>query len=150
MLIAEHGLQQNDHKTWDDAARAVHVRLGSIRPADYNGCVTSPSDRKSPLVPRTIDDLDPDHPLFGMRVCFTGALSRYTRHEAAHAVVDAGGEFSDSVTKKTNLLVVGTQDMARLNGQDQSSKLRRAVELAAARHPIEVIEEGEFYRLLAH
>ena len=93
--------------------------------------------------------VNPEHPLYGMNVCFTGALSRYSRRDAAQAVVNAGGDFTDSITKRTDLLVVGAQDLAKLNGHDQSSKMRKAADMASQGHSIEIIDESEFYQLLS-
>ena len=148
MLIAEQGLQRSGLSTWAEAARALHISLGSLGGPDYVGCSFGASGK---IDPQRRADLvvNPDHPLYGMNVSFTGSLSRYSRRDAAQAVVNAGGDFTDSITKRTDLLVVGAQDLAKLNGHDQSSKMRKAADMASQGHSIEIIDESEFYQLLS-
>jgi DNA ligase (NAD+) len=57
-----------------------------------------------------------------------------TRDEARDAARSAGATVTDSVSKKTTLLVVGAE---------AGSKLRKAQELG-----VRVVEEAEFLRLL--
>lgn len=86
-------------------------------------------------------------PLHGEVLVFTGALSM-PRREAADAASAAGGEVDSSVTKRTTLLVVGDQDIARLAGHDKSSKHRKAEELIARGQRIRVVGETDFMHLL--
>jgi DNA polymerase-3 subunit epsilon len=71
---------------------------------------------------------DPNGPLFGDVLVFTGSLSML-RREAADVAAKAGCEVADSVTKKTTILVVGDQDIRALNGHEKSGKHRKAEEL---------------------
>ena len=94
-------------------------------------------------------EVDPEHPLYGLTICFTGALEQSPRREAAQQVVDAGGAFSPNVTTQVDLLVVGRQDLDKLNGAQISSRMRKASAMAADGHPIEIISEADFSRMLA-
>ncbi len=51
--------------------------------------------------------VDSSLPLAGKKVCVTGAVPGMTRWEADHAIAQLGGTPTDSVTKTTNLLVIG-------------------------------------------
>jgi DNA ligase (NAD+) len=73
-------------------------------------------------------------PLAGETVVITGTLASMTRDEARDAARSAGATVTDSVSKKTTLLVVGAE---------AGSKLRKAQELG-----VRVVEEAEFLRLL--
>lgn len=137
--VAERGLTEQHALTWEQAAAMARVPVGIARVAKNGGSV-------SPINP---DRPAEEHPLYGRSVCFTGALQLYTRRDAAQALADVGGIFAKGATKRTDLLVVGTRDLARLAGHDQSSKMRKVSELAASGHPIEVIDEVDFVRLLA-
>jgi DNA polymerase-3 subunit epsilon len=53
------------------------------------------------------------------------------------------------VTKKTTLLVVGDQDLAKLAGHEKSSKHRKAEELIAAGAKIRILRESDFQTLCA-
>jgi len=71
------------------------------------------------------------------------------RREAWQLVADAGGTPQDGVTKKTDYLVCGYQDLWKLAaGKTKSHKLRHAEELHAAGQPIELLSERDFYRML--
>ncbi len=94
-------------------------------------------------------DFDPDHPLFGRTVVFTGTLQSMERREAFRALSEVGGIPGNGVTKKTNLLVVGDQDISRFAaGASMSSKMQKAASLRAAGQDLELIGETEFLRLL--
>ncbi|MGQ9557783.1 MAG: NAD-dependent DNA ligase LigA [Desulfurispora sp.] len=76
----------------------------------------------------------PGSPLAGKKVVLTGTLSSMTRQQAKEAVEKLGGEVSNSVSKKTDLVVAGT---------DPGSKLDKARQLG-----VPVIGEQEFLALL--
>jgi DNA ligase (NAD+) len=73
-------------------------------------------------------------PLVGETLVVTGTLATMTRDEARDAARAAGATVTDSVSKKTTLLVVGAE---------AGSKLRKAQELG-----VQVIDEDEFRRRL--
>ena len=78
---------------------------------------------------------------------FTGALE-LPRSEAATLAASVGCQVSDSVTKKTTILVVGDMDVSKLAGHEKSSKHRKAEALAAEGHPIRIIRESDFKTLV--
>jgi DNA ligase (NAD+) len=73
-------------------------------------------------------------PLSGVTLVITGTLATMTRDAARDAARAAGATVTDSVSRKTTLLVVGA---------DAGSKLRKAQELG-----LTVIDEDEFRRRL--
>ena len=94
-------------------------------------------------------DFDPDHPLFGKTVVFTGALQSMERREAFRVLSEVGGIPGNGVTKKTNLLVVGDQDISRFaSGASVSGKMQKAAALRAGGQDVELIGEAEFLRRL--
>lgn len=91
---------------------------------------------------------NPDGPLQGEVICFTGALL-IPRREAAARAAEAGCQVVDNVTKKTTLLVMGDQDVRQLaEGQTKSSKHRKAEELIAAGHTLRILRETDFMQLV--
>jgi DNA polymerase-3 subunit epsilon len=90
---------------------------------------------------------NPDGPLAGELVVFTGALS-ISRREAAELAAKVGCSVAQSINQSTTLLVVGDQDIRRLAGHEKSSKRRKAEELIAKGQPIRIIGEGDFLRLV--
>jgi DNA polymerase III epsilon subunit family exonuclease len=93
-------------------------------------------------------EFDTTHPLYGKLCVFTGALERMTRHDAMQAVVDLGGLVGNSVTKKTNYLILGNNDYNPLV-KGKSSKHKKAEELKLKGHDIEIISENVFYDLIS-
>jgi DNA polymerase III subunit epsilon len=89
---------------------------------------------------------DPTGALSGSVVVFTGALS-LSRTEAADLASQVGMAVKAGVTRQTTHLVVGDQDLTVLAGHAKSSKHRKAEELQAAGHPIQIIGETEFKAL---
>lgn len=91
---------------------------------------------------------NPDGPLFGEIVVFTGSLS-ISRENAATAAAQAGCCVDDGVTKHTTMLVVGDQDLARLAGHNQSSKFRKAEQLISKGQHIRILGESDFARIVS-
>lgn len=72
--------------------------------------------------------------LAGLNLVFTGELNSLTRSEAQEKVRELGGEVSDSISKKTDYLVVG---------ENPGSKFKKAQKMN-----IKIIDENEFLNLL--
>ena len=126
----------------EELLSATGVRLGSLTPGDWFGCL-----RKDFLhfVPVANQDADPNNPLYGREIVFTGALSSMTRETAWLVVAAVGARPCRNVTKGTSILVVGYQDAGVLRpGACLSGKARRAEELRAEGRAIEIMDEADF------
>jgi DNA polymerase-3 subunit epsilon len=99
--------------------------------------------------PRVARDGNPDGPLDGEVIAFTGRLT-IERERAARLAAMAGCEVTDSVSKKTSILVVGDQDVRVLNGHDKSSKQRKAEKLITEGARLRILSESDFQLLLTH
>lgn len=86
---------------------------------------------------------DGDGPFVGESIVFTGALE-IPRRNAADMAHEAGAAVEPNVTKTTTLLVVGDQDLEKLNGQDKSGKHRKAEKLIGSGQPIRILGERDF------
>ena len=71
----------------------------------------------------------------GLTVLFTGALAHYDRQQAAELVMERGGRVVGSVSKKTGMVVAGS---------DAGSKLQKALKLG-----VRVVTEDEFESMLS-
>jgi DNA polymerase-3 subunit epsilon len=90
---------------------------------------------------------DPEGPLAGEIIVFTGALSM-PRRDAADAAAAAGCKVEAGVTKNTTLLVVGDQDVSHLApGRTKSSKHLKAEALIAKGQPIRILRESDFRQM---
>lgn len=83
--------------------------------------------------PETIE-VDETNPLFGKTIVFTGTLTHYGRKEAEELARKFGAHPSSSVSKKTDMVVAGTEAGSKL---DTANKLG-----------IPVLSEDEFEKLL--
>ena len=73
-------------------------------------------------------------PLTGKTLVITGTLASMSREEAREAARVAGATVTDSVSKKTSVLVVG---------EDAGSKLKKAQDLG-----VQIADEAAFLRML--
>jgi DNA polymerase-3 subunit epsilon len=90
---------------------------------------------------------NPDGPLAGEVVVFTGALT-VPRREAADLATSAGCDVGNSVSKKTTILIVGDQDIEQLAGHKRSSKHRKAEQCIEQGQAIRIIGERDFRSLV--
>lgn len=86
--------------------------------------------------------------LNGENIAFTGSLS-VSRRDAADIAAEAGSNVASGVSRKTTILVVGLQDMTRLNGYKKSSKQRKAEDLIVNGADIQIISESDFFEFVA-
>lgn len=138
------------HDAAEDARAAGLILLNAIRDSG-----TSIEDwctkayLRTPLAPTDHPDADTNGHLYGERLVFTGALG-IGRTEATNLAARAGCQVDDGVTKHTTLLVVGDQDIRKLNGHEKSNKHKKAEELIAKKSlPIRIVGESDFFRLIA-
>jgi DNA polymerase-3 subunit epsilon len=140
------GLQFEHHRADEDARVAGEILLAAIsstglRLSDWLERAQHPIDPRKSLTG------NPEGPLGGEVVVFTGSLS-LPRRDAAELAAQAGCEVTPSLTKRTTVLVVGQQDLRRLEGHEKSSKHRKAEALIAQGQPIRILGEADFRRLI--
>ena len=110
---------------------------------------TAPAPQPLPRASRPDPTADPDHPLWGRVVVFTGALSSMTRRMAHDECIRHGALPETGVTARTNILVIGDLDPSRLvPGDTTSQKAQRAFNLRASGQDIEVMTEYDFLQTL--
>jgi len=148
-IAAKHGVSD-----LPELARTLSLRLGTVSADGWQGCKGTHSGARVSAGISAGDivinqDAEPDNPLYGMGVSFTGTLGSMPRRLAMQRVGDCGGTPLDGVTKHTNLLVFGEQDARRLApGATASSKFQKAVALRAKGQDMEIIGEDDFLAML--
>lgn len=129
-----------------DLASAHQVVVGHMAAGTYRSSV-SKSGSSALLLPDVSPDADPEGPLYGRVVVFTGSLMAMPRQDAMTLTAHVGGIPEKNTTKRTNVLVVGDLNPAVLRpGENLSGKARRAFELQDAGQEIEVMTEVDFLR----
>lgn len=103
---------------------------------DYNTFI-----REMEINPSSFNE---DNYFYGKRVCFTGTCLYGRRKELLEKVGAVGGIPVDSVSQKTDILVVGQQDYRVVGEDGMSNKQEKAMKMIAEGHPIEVLSEKEF------
>jgi DNA polymerase-3 subunit epsilon len=113
---------------------------------DVPGWLTRVRQPIDPHAARISQDGNPEGPLAGQVVVFTGALS-IPRNEAAARAAQLGCDVRTSVSANTTMLVVGQQDLEKLGGYSKSSKQRMAEQLAMQGAAISILSEADYMRL---
>ena len=145
--LAQHfGIAFEHHDALHDARTAGLILLRAIEETGYDPLewINRSNSATSPGSGANIRRAgDGDGPFLGESIVFTGSL-QIPRRQAADMAHEAGAAVEAGVTKKTSLLVVGDQDIEKLNGQDKSSKHRKAEQLIGAGQPIRILGEADF------
>jgi len=93
-----------------------------------------------------------DHPelndegnyFYGKSVCFTGTTKYANRIKMLQMIKNIGGIPMNSVTKETDVLVVGQQDYRVVGADGMSNKQKKALKLLEKGQNIEILSEAEF------
>ncbi len=91
---------------------------------------------------------DEDSPVYGKAFCFTGKLDQMPRKEACQIVVNMGGKLTETVSKKTNYLVLGCTDYCKTIKDGKTSKQKKAEKYQREGSDISVITEDVFYQMI--
>ncbi|GAB3365975.1 hypothetical protein GCM10027300_41840 [Modestobacter lapidis] len=119
---------------------------GRLDAAAWRGCHGTISQGSLP--PEAAADANPEHPLYGQVLVFTGALS-IRRQEAWDAAARCGAVVDKGVTKRTTMLVVGDGFTGSDPADFSTGKASKAVQWRAKGHRIEVLTEADLVDLLA-
>lgn len=146
--VACAALKATDCSTLEELADNVRAVIGFVEDSHWIGCHSLTGSQAVPTEPSKGAMIRPEHPLFKKTVAFTGALA-VPRREAQQAVVNCGAVAGKGVTRHTDYLVAGYQDLKKLaQGASKSAKLHKAEALKASGQGIEIIGETDFGRLL--
>lgn len=87
---------------------------------------------------------DESNYFYGKEICFTGSFRFGIRRNLLQAIANIGGSPVNSVTKTTNVLVVGQQDFRIVGADGMSSKQKKAISLIEKGQDLEIMSESEF------
>ena len=99
------------------------------------------------------DDIDIYNPFYKKHCVFTGTLKKMTREEAAQIVANLGGFSQNTVTAKTNFLIIGNYEMENYNYRftikdGKSTKHKKAEQLILKGSDLQIITENIFYDMI--
>lgn len=92
-------------------------------------------------------EIDEDNFFYNKHCVFTGKLEKMIIKDAMQLVVNVGGILDNSVTKKTNYLILGNNDYCSSIKDGKSSKHKKAEKYKLEGQDIEIIDEDTFYNL---
>ncbi len=143
---------QRGHNCPFQLADSLGVSVGEIFSHDEWMSCSSP---RTPRDSQSFEIVLPDgydisqHPFFGKIIEFTGRLDLFKRNEAESIVSRFGGISKNSVSKKTNYLVIGVLDIRTLaDGTSESTKIQKAKVLREQGCDIQIISEADFGELI--
>lgn len=151
--VGIHACERFQTSSLYELADKLEISHGYLKDGKYKPCLTKLSYLKSLISIKPTKDpseFDVNHPFYGKTVVFTGTLQSMPRKAAAQKVVDAGGEYQNTVNQDTDFLVMGIQDYSIFTDRKQSSKTHKAERLIEEGIDLEIIGEDEFIRLLGH
>lgn len=140
-------LELSNVSNFAEAEKYWHFKCGSITESYYynpqlrNGGYRDEIKRLQEL---TNEDSDPNHPLYGKNICFTGTMNA-KRIACMKDVSAIGGIPQDSVTAKTDYLVIGA-----IREQKPTRKQEKAEQLRAKGSKIEIISEPQYHKLMSY
>lgn len=102
--------------------------------------------KESPIKEAETLPLDETHPFYQKQVVFTGTLQKFLRSDAKVFVESVGGVFSDSLTRNTNYLVIGSWNPS-FGNKEKSSKMVKAEKFIESGSDLQVIDESYFMEL---
>jgi DNA polymerase-3 subunit epsilon len=144
-LIAATMAKKQGVQTLADLADFYGVRIGHMEAGHYSGSVHRSPGGHALIRADANPDANPDHPLYGRVIVFTGALMSRTRQMAWDDVIKIGGIPEPSVTKRTNILVIGDINPAVLvPGMITTGKATKVFALQDKGQEIEVMTEDDF------
>jgi DNA polymerase III subunit epsilon len=132
--------------TLADLLGDLKVLPGRLDAAAWRGCHGTLATAL--IAPEAAVDADPEHPLYGQVMVFTGALG-IRRQEAWDAAARCGATVERNVTKRTTMLVVGDGFTGRDPADFYTGKAAKAVQWREKGHRIEVLTEADLVDLLA-
>ena len=152
-LAAHLGVEpQPAHRALPDCLQTQLCFEAMRAEADRRGGIPKLSWERFNSLSKTIhpnlEKANPDSPLFGRTVAFTGKLERMTRKEAMQAAADAGGICCDGVTAATNYLILGNQDYCKALQGGKSAKQKKAEKMKTEGMDISILSENVFYDML--
>jgi DNA polymerase III subunit epsilon len=144
-LVTLAALERSGTDSLDELSDMHNLQLG-LHHADKYSPAGARKRKKSMKVP--MRKVDKSHPFFNASVVFTGKLQSMTRGEASQLVLNCGGVCKSNVTRDTGYLVIGDYDLTSFTEVFASVKMQKVEELINKGHPIKVLGENDFLKMV--
>ena len=141
-----------DGSKLDELEEKYNFHKGSFSPNNFIAHLQHVKQYKYSSIIKNLEDhpelVDEGNYFYGKAVCFTGTTRFAVRKEMLQMIKNIGGIPMDSVTKETDVLVVGQQDYRVVGADGMSSKQKKALSLLEKGQDIEILSESEFLERL--
>lgn len=136
----------------DELQEKYKFHCGEFRPGAFVAQLSTSQGKSHKLdLSSIVGDpalIDEGNYFYNKVVCFTGKCQYGTRPEMLQRIADIGGIPANSVTAKTEVLVVGQQDYRVVGSDGISGKQKKAMELRDKGQDIEILSEIEFMSMI--
>ncbi|MDT2011223.1 exonuclease domain-containing protein [Carnobacterium divergens] len=134
------------------AEQAGYKKLGHVKEIDFTG-FRKYKTKKNVDILSQLHEGNPEHfntenEFYKKNVVFTGTLISMVRREAMQLIKNIGGIPQKGLTRDTNYLIMGEQDLRVLDSSGKSSKLKKAEQYLLDGKNIELLGENDFLKLL--
>ena len=142
-----------EHRALSDCevTHRLYLHLKGICNENYGGVINYKKTKngiKAKDIVANSDHIDESNPLYGKTCVFTGKLEKMLRKDAMQIVADLGGIPSDSITKGTNILILGNNDYCSTIKDGKSSKQKKAEKLILQGNDLIIMPENVFYDMI--
>jgi len=137
---------------------AKYKKFGVIDGYNGSGFIKSKiygnkSENYTQYVQQLLESVDPSsldttHIFYQKKACFTGTLKSMARKQAMAIFAMLGGIPEKNITKTTNFLIMGDQDIRVVGETGKSSKILKAEQLLTKGQEIQLLSENEFLRMI--
>lgn len=136
-VLADHKITSDEHKSllhwFSQFVEQGNDHRSFSPPVDFQGTITG------------VCAVNPEITIKGNVFCLTGASHRYKRADFAKHISALGGQFSDSLNKRVNYLVVGSEGNPCWKYACYGRKVETAINLRKSGSRILIIHENDFH-----
>lgn len=94
-------------------------------------------------------EIDDTNPIYQKTIVFTGELSSMKRKDAYQIVLNLGGIPQNTITKDTNILVVGNEEFSNSVKNGKTTKMQKAEKYAQKGIDIITLSESTFFSMIS-
>lgn len=142
--LLNRAFQEHQILNLEQLRRDFRLSFGKLSPSEFIPArAPKIKTERLPTEPDKNARLQPNHPLFGKELVFTGQFQRFTRNDAAQAVWNLGGRVVAQIGPNTDFVVMG-QPKRNIPGK----KERTAMELIQKGEKLQALTEEAFFQML--
>ncbi|WP_206912068.1 DNA polymerase III subunit epsilon [Enterococcus sp. DIV0840] len=152
LLLLELAKLNSSMTTEELLEHANYKYLGKVTHSDFSGfrkkANSSSKNLTLSLTEADSSTFNQDHEFYQKNIVFTGTLISMNRRDAMQLVKNIGGTPQNGVNQQTNFLVMGEQDLSKVDSSGKSSKIKKAEGMLAKGLDVQLLGENDFLKLM--